>query len=90
MFSLPLYVFLILSLIYFAVFIIFFIINVGHLFQTAALTMTSLIFTILIVATSILLVWAAWYLLSGTDWGTPVTIFDTSWLSGLFSFGSPF
>ena len=85
-FSLPLYVFLFLFFGFLLIFLIFFFIDVYHLFETSSLTLTSLAVTILVFAVSALTLFITWYLLQNVNWKIPITLFDSSWITGLFSF----
>lgn len=85
-FSLPLYVFLFLFFGFLVIFLIFFFIDIYHLFETNSLTLTSLAVTILVFTISALTLFITWYLLQDVDWKTPITIFDSSWITNLFTF----
>jgi hypothetical protein len=65
---------------------LFFLINIGHLFQTAALTASSIFVALLLLGTSLLVIWGTAYLLTGVDWQQSVTVFDTAWIGNVFSF----
>ncbi|MDD2758463.1 MAG: hypothetical protein PHD72_03790 [Patescibacteria group bacterium] len=86
MLTLPLYVFLIIYFVFLFFFGLFFLINIAHLYQTAALTVASFIVTLIMLAAIAIIIWATWYLLQNTDWTQTVTLFDSSWFSGLLSF----
>lgn len=87
MLSIPLYAFLLIYFLFLVIFCLFFLINIGHLFQTAALTGASLFVAILMIAASSIVIWATWYLLQNADWQQGVTIFDSAWFSDLLSSG---
>ena len=89
MLSLPLYVLLIIYLAFLAMFVLFTLINIGHLFQTASLTLLSLLFTFAIIAATLIIVWLTWYFLQGVNWHASLTIFDSSWIKNIFSFSNP-
>lgn len=86
MVTIPLYIFLIIFFLFLIVFGLFFLINIGHLFQTAALTFASVLVAILLISASLLVLWGAWYMLSDVNWQQSVTIFDTAWFGNLLSF----
>jgi len=86
LFALPLYVFLFLFFGFLVIFAIFFLIDLYHLFETSSLTLTSLFITILVMAVSVITLFAVWYLLQDVDWQTQITIFDSSWITGVFNF----
>ena len=88
MFTIPLYVFLIIYFLFLIIFGLFFLINIGHLFQTAALTASSVFVAILLLSVSLLILWATWYLLSDINWLQSVTVFDSAWLGNIFSFSN--
>ena len=85
-FSLPLYVFLFLFFGFLVIFTIFVLVALYRLFETAALTLTSLFVTILVFAVSALTLFAVWYLLQDVNWQTQITIFDSSWITNIFNF----
>jgi hypothetical protein len=89
MLALPLYILLIIYLAFLAMFVIFTLINIGHLFQTASLTFTSLFFTIVVISATLIIVWLTWYFLQGVNWHASLTIFDSSWIKNIFSFSNP-
>jgi len=84
--SFPLYVFLFLFFGFLLIFAIFLFIDLYHLFETSSLTLTSLFITILVFAVSAFTLFIMWYLLQDVDWKTPITIFDSSWITNLFTF----
>lgn len=86
MITIPLYSFLIIFFIYLVIFGLFFLINFGHLFQTAALTFTSFFVAILLIAASLVVLWGTWYFLSDVNWQQSVTVFDTAWFGNILSF----
>jgi len=86
MLAIPLYVFLIIYFLFLLMFGLFFLINIGHLFQTAALTASSIFVAILLLGVSFLILWTTVYLLGDVDWQQSVTIFNPAWIGNVFSF----
>lgn len=84
--SLPLYIFLFAFFGFLIIFLIFIFIGLYRLFETAALNLTSLALTILVFSVSALSLFATWYLLQDVNWQTQITIFDSSWITGIFDF----
>jgi len=84
--SLPIYIFLFAFFGFIAIFLIFIFIGLYRLFETASLTLTSLAVTILVFTVSSLSFFITWYLLQDINWQTQITIFDSSWITHLFTF----
>ncbi len=84
--SFPLYVFLFAFFGFLLIFLIFFFIDIYHLFETSSLTLASLAVTILVFTVSTLTLFIVWYLLQDVNWKTPITIFDSTWITNLFNF----
>lgn len=84
MLALPLYTLLGLYLLLFAVFVLFFIINIAHLVQTGSLTFVSFLVTFIFCASVALLLFATINLLTDTDWQQQIIIFDKEWFVRLF------
>ncbi len=84
--SLPLYIFLFAFLGFLVIFVIFIFFDLYHIFETNSLTIISLTVTILIFSVSALSLFFTWSLLQNVDWKTPVLIFDSSWITKLFTF----
>jgi len=68
MFSIPLYIFLLIYLFFLLIFTIFAIINFTHIFQTGSITFASFIVTAIILALVIFTLFFTWSLLQGTNW----------------------
>lgn len=86
LFSLPLYVFLFAFFGFLFIFLIFILIGIYRLFETAALTFTSFLITISVLVVSVLSLFIVWYLLQDVNWQNQITIFDSSWITHLFTF----
>ncbi|HRY36725.1 MAG TPA: hypothetical protein P5230_02490 [Candidatus Magasanikbacteria bacterium] len=84
-FSIPLYAFLFAFFGFLVIFVIFFFIDLYHIFETSSLTMTSLAITVLITTVSALTIFFLWYLLQDVDWKTAITVFDSAWITDIFN-----
>lgn len=84
MLAIPLYIFFGLYLLLFAVFVLFFIINIAHLVQTGSLTFVSFLVTFIFCASIALLLYATVNLLAETDWQQEIIIFNQEWFVHLF------
>ncbi len=84
-FSIPLYAFLFAFFGFLVIFVIFFFIDLYHIFETSSLTITSLAVTIMIVSISALTLFLVWYLLQDVDWKTAITVFDSAWITDIFT-----
>lgn len=81
----PLYTLLIAYVAFLAIFFIFFITNLLHILLTGTTTFFSLIITFIILAASILTIYAAWYFLQDTVWTQTITLININWLKSLFA-----
>ncbi|MBT3418904.1 MAG: hypothetical protein HOC34_01720 [Candidatus Magasanikbacteria bacterium] len=88
MITIPFYIFLLLYLLFVGAFAIFLFINLFHIFDSASLTLASFIFTFFIFALTILVLFFTWELVSAISLTEPVTIFDSTWISRVFTIGS--
>lgn len=86
MFTIPLYSFLFIYAGFLLIFLIFSLINVFHITGTGTLTLTSFFVTFIVSALTVLIFYATWYFLQGTDWQTPVTVWNSSWISTAIPF----
>lgn len=86
MLTIPLYSFLVIYFGFLIIFFIFSIINVLHLADTGTLTFVSFLMTLVITAMTVLTLYATWYLLRGTYWQMPITIYNSEWLGNLTPF----
>lgn len=84
--SLPLYIFLFAFFGFLFIFLIFIFIGLYRLFETASLTFTSFLTTIFVLIVSVLSLFIVWYLLQDVNWQNQITIFDSSWITHLFTF----
>ena len=55
-----------------AIFIIFTLINIYHIANSAAMTAVSFTVTFFILALGVLTIYGTWYLLQNVDWGQPL------------------
>lgn len=81
MITIPLYFILIVYFILLFVLIVFFITNICHIILTGTTTFASFLITLFILALSILVLFAAWYLLQDTNWNQPITIWNPNWIN---------
>ncbi|HSR89380.1 MAG TPA: hypothetical protein VLK22_03240 [Candidatus Udaeobacter sp.] len=81
----PLYTLLIAYITFLAIFFIFFITNLLHILLTGTTTFFSLIITFIILALSILTIYATWYYLQDTIWTQTITLIDINWLKSLLA-----
>ena len=88
MFSLPLYVFLIIYSAFLAIFAVFAFVNIFHIIETGTLTGVSFIVTFLSMALTALALYATWYFLQNTDWQQAVVIWNSDWLKGVLIFNN--
>lgn len=88
MLTIPLYSFLILYFIFLIIFFIFSLINVAHITSTGSLTLASFLVTFIVGALCALIFYGAWYFLQGVYWQTPITIWNTDWISSILPFNS--
>lgn len=70
--TIPLYAFLFAYLAWAAIFIIFLLLNIYHLAQSASLTFASFVMTLFILLLGTGVLFLTWQLLSAVDWQTPV------------------
>lgn len=85
MLTIPLYTFLFLYFAFLVVFLTFSIVNFYHILATASFTFASFVMSFFIFAITILTWYATWQILHGTDWQTPVVLFNSEWIDGGFS-----
>lgn len=86
MLTVPLYLFLFAYLIFLAIFAVFSIINFYHILATASFTLASFILSFFIFALTALTLYFTWQLTIDVNWQTPVTLFNSSWISDVFQF----
>jgi hypothetical protein len=82
--SIPLYLFLFLYFIILAIFVGFVIINFYHIIGSGTFTFVSFLFTFITAAATVALLYETFILLQGIDWQQTITIFDPTWITGLF------
>lgn len=85
-FTIPLYSFLFIYLIFLAIFLAFAIMNFYHIIMTASFTFASFIISFFVFALTVLTLYFTWQIIQTTDWQTPVTLFDSDWLTGSIIF----
>ena len=86
MVTIPLYTFLFVYLVFLAIFTVFSMINLYHIIMTASFTLASFFTTFIIFAIVVLVFYFTWLFLQGVNWQTPVTLFNSEWISGIFNF----
>lgn len=82
----PLYVFGFIYLAILAFMLLFFIINIGHLFQTGSLTLTSFTVTVVLLALAVIIIFGTYVALRTTDWQQPITVFNIDWFRSANNF----
>lgn len=83
--TIPLFSFFLIYLLFLFVFLILSIVNFSHVAGTGSITLTSSTVTILTLLFVAVVFLATFYLLNDTDWQTPVTLWNSSWVQNLFS-----
>lgn len=78
--TIPLYFFLYAYFFLVGLFLLFFFINIRHLFYTGSVTLVSFFITFITLAFAVITVYLTWHLLGGVDWQQGITVFDKSWL----------
>lgn len=86
MLTIPLYFFLFAYLIFLAIFAAFSIVNFYHILATASFTLASFILSFFVFALTTLTLYFTWQLTIDVNWQTPVTLFNSSWLTNFFTF----
>lgn len=86
MLSIPLFIFLLLYLVFLAILAIFFLINFSHLVHTGGATIMGALFTLLILTLAVSALFATAYFTQGTDWRYALTLDIVGWLKNLFTF----
>jgi hypothetical protein len=76
MISFPLYSLLFIYFLFLAIFVIFFLTNLYHIFEAAAFSKISFFFTFLIFAFAAVTIFFTFDLLSGIDWQQQVIIYN--------------
>lgn len=84
----PLFYFLIAYFVFLGIFVIFSIINLAHLHQTGAMTFISFLMTLLVSALVVVTFFFTYTLLAQTNWQTPVTLFNSAWITNIFNFNT--
>lgn len=86
MLTIPLYIFLIIFLLYIAVLSVFLLINIYHILSTASFTLTSFLFTFFVFGSFILTIAITFQMLTdaNVDWTMPVRLLDASWFQQYF------
>ena len=85
MITIPLYTILFAYLLFLLIFVIFFLVNAGHLAHTGTFTFVSFTATFLFMALAVVILWLTWYLLSGVNWQEPLITLNLPGLTNLFS-----
>ncbi len=75
-FSIPLYLFLIIYLVFFAIVAIFVAINIYHIFLSASFHLPSLVITVFVLSSQLLIILVTFYLLRDVSWGETVFTFS--------------
>lgn len=86
MLSIPLYIFLLLYLLFLAVFVSFMLIMLYHILSTGSLTMVSFFISFFVLASTVLILYGTSELLlqADIDWRQGVTLFNASWIVDAF------
>lgn len=84
MITIPLYYALFAYFFFLALFSLLFLVNIGHLARTGTFTLLSFFVTLLFTAITIFTLWVTWKLLAGTNWQTPITVWNNAWLGNTF------
>jgi len=79
--SVPLALFLYAYFLLIGLFLIFFFIDIRHLFFTGSITMLSFFITFIVLARAVLSIFFTWQFLGGVDWQQNIKLFDQAWLS---------
>lgn len=74
MITFPSYFFLLPYALVLAVILFFYLVNIGHLFQTGLTTFASFLLTAFFLTYSVIVVNITWNAISSTDWQEPATI----------------
>lgn len=77
--AIPLYVFLLIYLIFLAVFAGFSLVNVYHIIMSASFTLASFMITFFVSLLTVLTLYYTWFLLKDVDWQTAIILFNSSW-----------
>lgn len=85
MVTIPLYTLLFIYFLFLAIFAVFLLIDSYHIVMTASFTLSSFLVTFIIFALTTLTLYFTWQFLSEVDWQAPLTVFSSSWFTGLFS-----
>lgn len=87
MLTIPLYSFLFIYWLFVATFVIFMLVNLYHIVVTASFTLPSFLFTFFIFASTALILYFTYVVFaqSGIDWQTPVILFNSDWISDIFT-----
>ncbi len=83
--SIPLYSLLFLYILFFAIFAVFMIANIYHIVMSGTLTFASFSVTFIVLALTVLTLYATWFFLRDVDWQTSIIFFNTEWLGGFSS-----
>jgi hypothetical protein len=86
MVTLPLYIFLFIYFGFLAVFTIFSLINFYHILTTGTFTFNSFVITFFVFALTVLTLYFTYSLLANIDWQTEITLFNSNWITNLFTF----
>jgi len=84
MLVMPLYILLIFYIIFLLIFLLFSAINMYHIFASASFTYPSFMMTVLVATLTIITLYITSIILQDIDWFSKVTLFDISWLPGVF------
>jgi uncharacterized membrane protein YhhN len=81
--NIPLYIFLVIYAFFLIAFILFFIINIGHLYNTGTFTPLSMSITLIVIVLSAAVLFTTWTQAQLVDWSQPLLVMDSSWLDSL-------
>jgi len=86
MLTLPLYIFLFIYFAFLAIFAIFSLINFYHILTTGTFTLNSFVITFFVFSLTVLTLYFTYSLLNNIDWQTEVVLFNSSWITNIFTF----
>lgn len=78
--AIPLFFFLYAYFFLVGLFLLFFFINIRHLFYTGSVTLVSFFITFVTLAFAVITIFLTWQFLDGVNWQQTITVFDKSWL----------
>lgn len=89
MITISFYVTLFIYFFFLLAFVIFTMINIGHLISTGTFTTTSFAATFIFIVYTIIILGLTWFQIANIDWQQQVTIWDPAWLRNAAAFNQP-